>query len=339
MKRFLVRAMFLMAASVSVSVSVPAPAGAQSASAPTDPADFVYVKNHITEMSGDGTAMTKIVIGLGSRGGIYKGSTGLVYLGSSTSKYVSDPAGVRIRFRVDEVEEDECTATIFEGRPTADQLSQNKRVVLRAAKTPPSTDDVKYSDTEPLKTRTTEYSTSGSDVVDRITVDAGANKGVFVGSVVRVYSGSTKKFLGDASKTEIRYRIDSVTPTEASGKLIQGQPTLETMRANRSVSLRVAEFEYKKTRFTEYSISGQTPGVPDKLVIGIGRKQNLYRGAHGWIYAGDSSKYLTDASGTVIRFRIEALRDGEADAKIIEGKPTLDQLQNNRLVRVQAVED
>lgn len=108
-------------------VTVPALTGDSTAQAK----DWHYEKGGVVL----GWNGKQLVLSVGTKAGVYDGSTGMLYRGSSAD-FLTDAAGKKIRFEVVKVTEGTSLAKIIEGSFEPSMLVANKRVVLRAKNQP-----------------------------------------------------------------------------------------------------------------------------------------------------------------------------------------------------------
>lgn len=80
----------------------------------------------------DGTIDTLTFENLGWMQRVCDDASGLIYLGDSTDRYLTDGAGTKIRFRMKTVDQRTAVATVFEGKLRPAELGTNRRVVTRA---------------------------------------------------------------------------------------------------------------------------------------------------------------------------------------------------------------
>lgn len=107
----------------------PAPAG------PSCETDYTYHREGTIFFAPIGTTLTKLVItNAGTKHKVCGDSTGMIYVGDSTSGYVTDDDGKQVRFKVTTIDENAVTVEITQGKLTREMLAGNKRVVLRRKK-------------------------------------------------------------------------------------------------------------------------------------------------------------------------------------------------------------
>lgn len=97
--------------------------------------DYTYVKTaKISSWTtrGDGTIDTVTLTGAGWGNRVCDDSTGMIYLGAASDKYVTDAAGKKIRLRMKSVDKDSATAAVIEGALVESTLGSNRRVVVRS---------------------------------------------------------------------------------------------------------------------------------------------------------------------------------------------------------------
>ncbi|MFO0636661.1 MAG: peptidoglycan recognition family protein [Nannocystaceae bacterium] len=97
--------------------------------------DYTYLKSATIASwtkRANGTIDTVKLTGAGWSNRVCDDSTGLIYVGDSTDKYVTDGSGTKIRFRMKTVDTSSAVAEVFEGVLDETLLGSNRRVVVRA---------------------------------------------------------------------------------------------------------------------------------------------------------------------------------------------------------------
>lgn len=97
--------------------------------------DYTYLKTaKIASWTkrADGTIDTVTLTGAGWSDRVCDDSSGMIYLGAATDKYVSDGAGKKIRLRMKSVEATTAVAEVIDGSLDETLLGSSRRVVVRA---------------------------------------------------------------------------------------------------------------------------------------------------------------------------------------------------------------
>jgi hypothetical protein len=97
--------------------------------------DYTYVKTaKIASWTkrADGAIDTVTLSGAGWSNRVCDDSTGMIYVGAATDKYVTDDAGKKIRLRMRSVEANTAVAEVIDGVLDETLLGSNRRVVVRA---------------------------------------------------------------------------------------------------------------------------------------------------------------------------------------------------------------
>lgn len=215
-------------------------ASAESKAAPAAAAkDYSYVDCRITAWwkGADNKYVTKLALSCGSDDGVYKGSTGLIYLGDSAKKFV-EVGGKRARFRVHEVHGGHAYATVYQTPLQESEVVDNRRVILRARKHGEKPDDPK--DYTYAECRITAYEVNPNRTrVEKVDLNCGRDRRVYAGSTGLVFLGDEKKKFIEHLGKRTRFVVEEVDARSAKATVFQGHPTPESIDANQRVLLRV----------------------------------------------------------------------------------------------------